>query len=196
MNKLKINICNEIKYLDKNELYEIFNIIKCDIPPDKITENKNGIFINFKYVKDENVVKIWDTICWFKENKKIIHEQELQKQEDIKQLTEIISTDSDEILTDEEDNYELVKLENLKSDLSQPDKFKFQSYIDKLSINTNKNFENCNIDNFNIEIVEKNQKDEKVVSELLNRVIKNCKHLNNTSNNQDIEQLELDVNST
>ena len=53
MNKLKINICNEIKYLDKNELYEIFNIIKCDVPTDKITENKN---LNIIY--DRNHKKI------------------------------------------------------------------------------------------------------------------------------------------
>lgn len=191
MNKLKINICNEIKYLDKNELYEIFNIIKCDVPTDKITENKNGIFINFKYVKDENVNKIWETICWFKENKKIINEQELQKQEDIKNLLEIISSsDSDGELSDEEDNYEIVKLENIKSDSSKLDKFTFQNYIDKLSINTNKNFENDN--NF----VENIEKKDKIENELLNRVIKNCKYDNNSVNNTDVKELQLDINST
>ena len=191
MNKLKINICNEIKYLDKNELYEIFNIIKCDVPTDKITENKNGIFINFKYVKDENVNKIWETICWFKENKKIINEQELQKQEDIKNLLEIISSsDSDGELNDEEDNYEIVKLENIKSDSSKLDKFTFQNYIDKLSINTNKNFENDN--NF----VENIEKKDKIENELLNRVIKNCKYDNNSVNNTDVKELQLDINST
>ena len=191
MNKLKINICNEIKYLDKNELYEIFNIIKCDVPTDKITENKNGIFINFKYVKDENVNKIWETICWFKENKKIINEQELQKQEDIKNLLEIISSsDSDGELSDEEDNYEIVKLENIKSDSSKLDKFTFQNYIDKLSINTNKNFEKDN--NF----VENIEKKDKIENELLNRVIKNCKYDNNSVNNTDVKELQLDINST
>ena len=192
MNKLKLNICNEIKNLDKNELYEIFNIIKNDIPTEKITENKNGIFINFKYVKDENVIKIRDTISWFKENKKIIHEQELQKQKDIKHLSEIITTDSDESLTDEDDNYEIVKLENLKSDLSNLDKFTFQNYIDKLSINTNKNFENNDI----IENIEKNQKDEKIVNDLLNRVIKNCKNPSNSINDSSVDQLDLDNNPT
>lgn len=191
MNKLKKNICNEIKHLDKNELYEIFNIIKYDIQPEKITENKNGIFINFKYVKDENVIKIWDTISWFKENKKIINEQELQKQEDIKNLSEIISSsDSDESLSDEEDNYEIVKLENIKSDSSKLDKFTFQNYIDKLSINTNKNFENDN------DFIENIEKKEKIVNELLNRVIKNCKYPNNSVNNTDVEELQLDINST
>jgi len=190
MNKLKKNICNEIKHLDKNELYEIFNIIKYDIQPEKITENNNGIFINFKYVKDENVIKIWDTISWFKENKKLINEQELQKQEDIKNLSEIISSDSDESLSDEEDNYEIVKLENIKSYSSKLDKFTFQNYMDKLSINTNKNFENDN------DFIENIGKKDKIENEVLNRVIKNCKYTNNSVNNTDVEELQLDINST
>ena len=62
----KYELKKNIENLDKNELLEIFKIIKSDTK--KYTENNNGIFINLKYLKKATLKKICEFVNYCKNN--------------------------------------------------------------------------------------------------------------------------------
>ena len=62
----KYELKKNIENLDKNELLEIFKIIKSDTK--KYTENNNGIFINLKYLKKATLKKICNFVNYCKNN--------------------------------------------------------------------------------------------------------------------------------
>lgn len=58
---------NSISKLEKEELYEIFKIIRLD--NEKYTENKNGIFINMSKLKTDTLHKFKHFVSFCQENK-------------------------------------------------------------------------------------------------------------------------------
>lgn len=190
MNKIKQQICNDVSKLDEEELYEIFNIIKTELSNDKITENNNGIFINLKFLKDETVQKIDSFIKRSLNNKIIIESQEQKKKKDFEIYKEIIESDTDDMSDEENQNsedFEIIKLDSIKNNTSQVDKFTFQNYIDKLSINSNKNFEN-EIDNLELHNTEI-----KMNNEICKRILKNTKTIREHKEQMSVDELTKDI---
>lgn len=62
----KYELKKNIEKLDKNELLEIFKIIKSDTK--KYTENNNGIFINLKHLTKDTLKKIFNFVNYCKNN--------------------------------------------------------------------------------------------------------------------------------
>ena len=62
----KYELKKNIEQLDKNELLEIFKIIRSDTK--KYTENNNGIFINLKHLKKNTLKKIFNIVNYCKNN--------------------------------------------------------------------------------------------------------------------------------
>lgn len=62
----KYELKKNIEQLDKNELLEIFKIIRSDTK--KYTENNNGIFINLKHLKKKTLKKIFNFVNYCKNN--------------------------------------------------------------------------------------------------------------------------------
>jgi len=109
---------NDIENLEYNQQCQIFNIIKKYT--DKISENNNGIFINFKYLKDNVLDELINFIIYCKNNsdfEKINNSSESNQIED----------DSDSLndkLSEEYNNYSF--------ETSPNSDFIFKNYIDKI----------------------------------------------------------------
>lgn len=74
---------NSISKLEKEELYEIFKIIKLD--NEKYTENKNGIFINMSKLKTVTLHKLKNFVTFCQENKQSFLDNK-EKLEEIKNI--------------------------------------------------------------------------------------------------------------
>ena len=81
----KYELKKSIEKMDKNELLEIFKIIKSDTK--KYTENNNGIFINLKYLKKNTLKKIFSFVKYCKNNLSITDENENEKKNFITETT-------------------------------------------------------------------------------------------------------------
>ena len=160
--KEKENIKKRIGKLDYNEQCEIFNIIRKDT--DKISENNNGVFINLKYLKDETLIKILEFVEYCEKNKLTMKEEEkiyddkikLNNTHNIQLDSSIKSSKSEELNRDDEssekvsenlsEGYESYNIDNdyledVKISKTKDDKFSFKSYIDKLSVSSQKAFQ-------------------------------------------------------
>jgi hypothetical protein len=63
MEQIKEDIMKNIKNLNDDQLYHIFQLIKLNT--DKYTLNNNGVFINFKKLIDECILEIHKIINSF-----------------------------------------------------------------------------------------------------------------------------------
>ena len=70
----KYELKKNIEKLDKNELLEIFKIIRSDTK--KYTENNNVIFINLKHLKNNTLKKIYNFFNYCKNNILITNKKE------------------------------------------------------------------------------------------------------------------------
>jgi len=162
--KKKEQLKKKINNLDYNEQCEIFNIIRKDT--DKISENNNGIFINLKYLKDETIEKLFNFVIYCEKNKIIMKVDEEKYQAEI--LNNVCNIDIDnskknissdfesnksnysEIEDDLSEGYQCYIIENdnyFKNNKNKDintDKFSFKTYIDKLSVTTQKAFNENN----------------------------------------------------
>ena len=78
LKKLQENVSN----LDKLEQLEIFRIIKKY--DNKLTENKNGIFINLSYLSSHCIEEISNFVCYSLDNKQRLNKIELMSQDILK----------------------------------------------------------------------------------------------------------------
>ena len=162
--KKKEQLKKKISDLDYNEQCEIFNIIRKDT--DKISENNNGIFINLKYLKDETIDKLFNFVNYCDKNKIIMKVDDEKYQAEI--LNNICNTVIDnskknvssdiesnksnysEIEDDLSEGYQCYIIENeqyfknVKNKDINSDKFSFKTYIDKLSVTSQKAFQENN----------------------------------------------------
>lgn len=63
MEQIKEDIMKNIKILNDDQLYHIFQLVKLNT--DKYTLNNNGIFVNFKKLSDECILEIHKNINTF-----------------------------------------------------------------------------------------------------------------------------------
>ena len=164
--KKKELLRKKISNLEYNEQCEIFNIIRKDT--DKISENTNGIFINLKCLKDETIEKMFNFVDYCEKNKILMDTEEKKiKNEFINNISSnpknLFNRKSDaeddnsvENYEEEEnlsEGYEYYVLENQdyfkeKSEFSTEkdgDKFSFKTYIDKLSVTSQKDFQDTEV---------------------------------------------------
>lgn len=174
--KTKEKLKKEIGKLHYNEHCEIFNIIRQDT--DKISENKNGVFINLKYVNDNTINKIQEFIDFCKKNKNVLKKKQQEHDNELKTVNKSSNTQHKKSLNDQYDVYSLGKESMDNIDFSEElieDKFTFQNYIDKLSISSNKNFKET-------DTIEKKKKiiikQTKKMSGVNARILKKCRNLN------------------
>jgi len=194
--KIKEKLKKDISELHYNEHCEIYNIIRKDT--DKISENKNGVFINLKYLNDETIDKIQEFISFCQKNKSLLKKKQKEHEKEMNSVNSdntIIST-----LGENYESYSLDKesLENItfSEDLTE-DKFTFKNYIDKLSISSNKKIKGeDNIGKRKKIIIRHNNK----LSGVNARILKKCKNLNkqnvffkNKRNNKGIENILEDT---
>lgn len=194
--KIKEKLKKDISELHYNEHCEIYNIIRKDT--DKISENKNGVFINLKYLNDETIDKIQEFISFCQKNKNLLKKKQKEHEKEMNSVNSdntIIST-----LGENYESYSLDKesLENITfSEDFTEDKFTFKNYIDKLSISSNKKFKGeDNIGKRKKIIIRHNNK----LSGVNARIFKKCKNLNkqnvffkNKRNNKGIENILEDT---
>jgi len=159
--KQKEQLKKKINKLHYNEQCEIFNIIRKDT--DKISENNNGIFINLKYLRDETITKLSEFVEYCDNNKLVMKVDEEKYRSEIlnnvntkntynleKNISSDISSNKSNDSDIEEDLYEgyqsyIIENEqyfkNIKNkDSKITDKFSFRTYIDKLSVSSQKAF--------------------------------------------------------
>lgn len=123
----KKKICNSINDLDINEYMEIYEILKKYT--NKITENSNGIFINLKDIRLEQIeqIELFISHCQKNKKKNSDYEKTIKKHEQLLYDSK-----------NEKKNYKIVK-----STKKNENTFTFQNYINKLNYsNTNKEFNN------------------------------------------------------
>lgn len=182
--KNKERLKKEISNLQYSEHCEIFNIIRKDT--DKISENKNGVFINLKYVKDETLIKVQEFIDFCKKNNNLLKKKQLAHDNELKTVNKSIKNNSENDLHNELENdlqndydvYSLGKesMENIDfPEEIKEDKFTFQNYINKLSISSNKNFKDSETAPKKKKIVIKQSKK---LSGVNARLLKKCRNLN------------------
>lgn len=63
MEQIKEDIMKNIKILNDDQLYHIFQLVKLNT--DKYTVNNNGVFVNFKKLCDECILEIHKNINSF-----------------------------------------------------------------------------------------------------------------------------------
>ena len=106
---------NSITKLEKEELYEIFKIIKLD--DEKYTENKNGVFVNMSKLKYSTLNKLKNFVEFCKDNKQELRDNQ-DKINEIKNIVdnnvyETSSFNIDEISQDNINNNETVEVKNM-----------------------------------------------------------------------------------
>lgn len=190
--KRKEQLKKKINNLDYNEQCEIFNIIRKDT--DKISENNNGIFINLKYLKDETMEKLFNFVDYCDQNKlffkndkdKLFNQNNNNNFYQIKNInSDISSSKSDDTYIDEDlsDGFQSYIIENDEyfnntKNNKINDKFSFKTYIDKLSVSSQKNFS------------EKNEKKTPILKNkklkltgVKARIMNKCRNINKNTNN-------------
>lgn len=178
--KTKEKLKKEIGKLHYNEHCEIFNIIRQDT--DKISENKNGVFINLKYVNDNTINKIQEFIDFCKKNKNLLKKKQQEHDKELKTVNKSSNTQNKTSLNEKFDLYSIGKESMDNIDFSEDlieDKFTFQNYIDKLSVSSNKNFKETDNCNKKKKIVIKKTKK---LSGVNARILKKCRNLNKHNN--------------
>jgi hypothetical protein len=159
------------------EYREIFNMIRQKVG--QFSENKNGIFINLKYVDDELLDKIYDFLEFSKKNKMYL--KELEEKQNIEkrsidtslhqQHSSILSRDNVSNHTTTQAHTEVYTASGTKK--TTVDNFTFQNFIDKLTITNMKMFPE------NEKIVYPTIKQHKWnVSGVKSRLLKKCKDIN------------------
>ena len=106
---------NSITKLEKEELYEIFKIIKLD--DEKYTENKNGVFVNMSKLKYSTLNKLKNFVEFCKDNKQELRDNQ-DKINEIKNIVdnnvyETSSFNIDEISQDNINNNETIEVKNM-----------------------------------------------------------------------------------
>lgn len=135
-------IKKDISKLEYNELMEVYKLIKHST--DKISKNKNGIFINLKYVPDDTLSEVRKFIKFRKEHKELLDNYEtsdktIDKNNEKHNDKPIEDIDSVQINTNNIMNNTL-QIDETKEQPSIDEKFCFQSFVEKLSINSHKLF--------------------------------------------------------
>lgn len=129
--KLREYVKKEISNLSHSEFCEVFNIIRHTT--NKYTENKNGVFINLKYLDDDTIVKIKDFIEFSKANKanllREISDNKYSKIDSNCNNTNQFTMDKEFIQNE---------LNRLK--IMNNDHFSFQNFLEKLSFSNHKEF--------------------------------------------------------
>jgi hypothetical protein len=145
----------------------------------QFSENKNGIFINLKYVDDELLDKIYDFLEFSKKNKMYLKELEEKQNMEKRsvdtslhqQHSSILSRDNASNHTTTQVNTEVYTASATKK--TTVDNFTFQNFIDKLTITNMKMFPE------NEKIVYPTIKQHKWnVSGVKARLLKKCKDIN------------------
>ena len=159
--KQKEQLKKKINNLDYNEQCEIFNIIRKDT--DKISENNNGVFINLKYIKDETIDKLISFVDYCEKNKDLMKKGAQKYEDEIintllnydsisensKSTSTVIKSNTENLsecynsYTIENDYLDVMKKQKEEDII---DKFSFKTYIDKLSVTSQKTFQTIDTD--------------------------------------------------
>lgn len=179
--KFKENLKKDIANLSSPEYYEIFNIIRNTT--DKYSENSNGVFINLKYLDDSTLQKISDFIEFSKKNKLNLDRPEIKLNSNTNKPNK---HSYQKFILDKNDiQRELTRLREKTND-----NFCFQSFLDKLSVNNLKSFNNSEKINYPSLKVCKN----KFVG-VKARLLKKCREVNKSTEEVNfINQLEIQNN--
>jgi hypothetical protein len=129
----KEHIKRDISKLEKDELIEVYKIISNST--DKISKNKNGVFINLKYIPDETLLQIRSFIQFRKDH---INQLNTPIVNMIEKAT--ITVEKPESVIVNKPNILINKIESKTSNNDIGNKFCFQNFVEKLSINTHKLF--------------------------------------------------------
>jgi len=172
----KEHIKRDITKLEKDELIEVYKIISNST--DKISKNKNGVFINLKYIPDETLVQIRSFIQFRKDHNNQI--QQNDKSDTISVLKPIVNSGSSVSSVNK-----VVKIESkLSSENDIGNKFCFQNFVEKLSINSHKLFpsEYGTKPQSNTQIL----KPHKVrFSNTMSRILKKCRDIHTLAPNEE-----------
>lgn len=162
----------DLEGLSDIEYREIFNIIQKN--ETQYSENKNGIFINLKYLDDTTVDRIYNFLDFSRKNKRYLHEleekQNIEKQciENTIHQTTVLSKEN---LANQTIAHNSMDIHPTKK--TTIDNFTFQNFIDKLTITNMKMFPE------NDKIVYPSIKQHKWnVSGVKSRILKKCKEIN------------------
>jgi len=216
--KEKEQLRKDIVKLGYNEHCEIFNIIR--LYTDKISENNNGIFINLKYLKDDTIRKVQEFVKYCQKNtikKTNISSNEINNK--IKS-DEINNDEIDEIKSDEINSDEIDEINSDDKNLNQSlynddtnenlfegytsyclnsnmtnnaDKFIFKNYMDKLTVNSRKQFDKNNLVSINKHIKSNKKNGPNIKTTRLKlagvkaRIMKKCRLINRHSYNSKVK---------
>lgn len=112
---------NSVMKLEKEELFEIFNIIKLD--DEKYTENKNGVFVNMSKLKFSTLNKLKNFLEFCKDNKQNLKENQ-EKIDEIKNIVDhnIYETSfNTDVSSNDTINNETIEVKNMVFDNIEED---------------------------------------------------------------------------
>lgn len=169
--------------LSEIEYREIFNMIRQRVG--QYSENKNGIFINLRYVDDELVDKIYDFLEFSRKNKMYLKELEEKQNDEKRRIDTSLHQQHNTVLSRDNVANQVSQLSaNSAEEYSASaaagttkkttvDNFTFQNFIDKLTITNMKMFPE------NERLVYPTIKQHKWnVSGVKARLLKKCKDIN------------------
>ena len=174
----------DIKVLDKNEHFEILNIIKKH--QQKFSKNNKGVFFNLKYIDEPTLREIISFVDFCKKNSILLNKNSVKnfdaqtKNNDTGHMLEKLS----------------LPIKNPPSVSLKDNKYKnftFKNYLDKISIIPKKEFQNKQTDAYpNLISVEEE------FTGHSNRLLKKCKNHDVTgtvpSNTSDVLEVEANIN--
>lgn len=186
INSLK-KIQDKVSKLDKLQQYEIFKIIKKY--ENKLTENKNGIFINLSCLSNECLSKINEFINFSIDNKKRLQDIELLSQNILK--NSILNNQYEKFQLNKNNNNlkfknDKISNKNNKEVKDQMDKFVLTKSLPSQSCNINSQYNNYSI-NLNTSVTEISNEEEEANYNLLDS-IKSTMSAKKESDNQDLDQ--------
>lgn len=112
---------NSVMKLEKEELFEIFNIIKLD--DEKYTENKNGVFVNMSKLKFSTLNKLKNFLEFCKDNKQNLKDNQ-EKIDEIKNIVDhnIYETSfNTDVNSNDNINNETIEVKNMVFDNIEED---------------------------------------------------------------------------
>jgi len=170
--KLREYVKKEIGNLSHSEFCEVFNIIRHST--NKYTENKNGVFINLKYLDDDTIIKIKDFIEFSKANKaNLLREITDNKNNKV----DINGNTTNQFSMDKE----FIQNELNRLKIMNNDHFSFQSFLDKLSFSNHKEFpQSEKVQNYPILKTSKMK-----LEGVKGRLFKKCREINRFTNDLD-----------
>ena len=186
INSLK-KIQDKVSKLDKLQQYEIFKIIKKY--ENKLTENKNGIFINLSCLSNECLSKINEFINFSIDNKKRLQDIELLSQNILK--NSILNNQYEKFQLNKNNNNlkfknDKIGNKNNKEVKEQMDKFVLNKSLPSQSSNINSQYDKYSI-NLNTTDPEISNEEEEANYNLLDS-IKSTMSAKKESENQDLDQ--------